>query len=188
MIKRFIDIVFSFILLVLLSPAMGLIFAAIRLTSRGEAIFKQQRVGFRGRAFTLYKFRTMYCFVDPMAISPSKLGDKRITAVGRFLRKYALDEWPQFFNILKGNMSFVGPRPQLQKELEELKENYAGLLEKRLQVRPGLTSSWAITKDKIKIKPTLDMLKVDCRYVDETSLWLDIKILFHTFTYLLGGR
>jgi lipopolysaccharide/colanic/teichoic acid biosynthesis glycosyltransferase len=123
-----------------------------------------------------------------MALSPQGLHDKRITRVGRFLRKYAVDEWLQFYNILRGDMSFVGPRPQLFKELEKFKDDYPELLEKRLTVRPGLTCLWAITSGKIKIKPTLEMLVEDCRYVDTASLWQDVKIFFQTFIFLLNRR
>jgi lipopolysaccharide/colanic/teichoic acid biosynthesis glycosyltransferase len=188
MVKRIIEIVFALIFLILFSPIMCLIALAVRIDTRGPVIFKQERVGFRGKRFTLYKFRTMFCNTDPMALSPRGLQDKRITRVGRLLRKYAVDEWPQLYNILRGDMSFVGPRPQLSKELEKFQDDYPDLLEKRLTVRPGLTCLWAITSGKIKIEPTLEMLVEDCRYVDTASLRQDVKIFFQTFIYLLNRR
>jgi lipopolysaccharide/colanic/teichoic acid biosynthesis glycosyltransferase len=188
MLKHVVEVTFSLFLLILLAPLLGLTALVIRLDSRGPAIFRQERVGRYGKPFILYKFRTMYSDSDPQAISPEVLQDKRITRVGRFLRKYAVDEWPQFFNILKRDMSFVGPRPQLGKELEEFQGSTPDLLKKRLLVRPGLTSSWAVTRGTVKNKPTLKMLEEDCRYVDTASPRTDAGILFRTFTYLLSRR
>jgi lipopolysaccharide/colanic/teichoic acid biosynthesis glycosyltransferase len=186
MVKRIIDLVMSFILCILLLPFICLVALAIKLDSRGPVIFKQERVGYQGKLFNLYKFRTMFADTDPLGLSPRCLQDKRITWVGRFLRKYAIDEWPQFYNILKGDMSVVGPRPQLLNELLAFRDEYPHLYRKRLTVRPGLTCSWAITRGKLKIKPSLEMLEEDCRYVDKASLREDIKIFFRTFFYLFN--
>ncbi len=188
MIKRIVEIVLSFILLVLFCPVMGLIALAIRADTSGPVIFKQKRVGYQGKIFTLFKFRTMFYYVDPQGLSPAGSQDERITRMGRFLRKYKLDEFPQFYNILKGDMSFVGPRPQLLKELKEFQDVYPEFLQKRLTVRPGLTCLWAITPGKLKIRPTYEMLVEDCRYAASASWRIDIKILFKTFIYLLGRR
>lgn len=184
MMKRIIEIILSFILLLFLSPLILLVIIIIKLGSRGPAIFKQERVGFHGKSFILFKFRTMFSYTDPLAISPAELDDKRITRVGRFLRKFAIDEWPQFFNIFKGDMSFVGPRPQLALELQEFQEKDSFLLEKRLTVRPGLTCNWAISKGTLKTRPSHEMLVEDCNYVESASLWADVKILYRTFIYL----
>lgn len=188
MLKRIIELPVAAILFVALGPLMLFIILLIRMESRGPAIFKQRRVGRKGREFTLYKFRSMYIDSDPLAISPRSLGDSRITRVGRFIRRFCLDELPQLVNILKGDMSFVGPRPQLHKELEEFRDTHKHLLEKRLRVRPGLTCLWAIAKDVVKVKPTADMLESDCRYVDNAGFLQDFKIMFQTFTYLVARR
>jgi lipopolysaccharide/colanic/teichoic acid biosynthesis glycosyltransferase len=186
--KRIIEIVLSSMLLICLFPAMLFIVLVIKLDTRGPSIFKQERVGFHGKPFILYKFRTMFCYTDPLAISPAGPDDKRITRVGRFLRKYAVDEWPQFFNILKGDMSFVGPRPQLAIELQEFQPRDSYLLEKRLTVRPGLTCSWAISRETLKTRPSHEMLAEDCNYAESASLWGDVKILYRTFLYLFTRR
>jgi len=184
MIKRVVEIFFSLILLLVLFPILFFIGLAIKLDSPGPIIFKQKRVGRFGRGFMLFKFRTMFNDVDPLGISPRGNQDVRITRAGRFLRKYKLDELPQLFNIFMGDMSFVGPRPQLGKEIEVFQGTYPELLEKRLKQRPGITCSWAITPGKIKIKPTFEMLVEDCDYIDNQSLWLDFKIMIRTFLYI----
>lgn len=186
MAKRIIELVLSFILCIFLLPFMCLTALAIKLDSRGPVIFKQERQGYQRKSFTLYKFRTMFTDTDPLGLSPVGFQDRRITRVGRLLRKYAIDEWPQFYNILKGDMSFVGPRPQLLKEIKEFQDKYPHLCQKRLTVRPGLTCSWAITRGKLKNKPSFEMLEEDCRYVDKASLGEDIKICFRTFVYLFN--
>ncbi len=185
-IKRVLEVFAALLLLILLSPFMCAAAIAVKSSSPGPAVFKQKRLGLGGRPFILYKFRTMYCNTDPMGTSPKESHDRRVTPVGRFLRRTAVDEWPQFFNILKGDMSFVGPRPQLKKELEPFARQYPQLWNKRLSVRPGLTCWWAITPNRLKIKPTVEMLEADCRYVDQASFWQDLKIFFLTFTYLLS--
>lgn len=186
--KRCVEMVLSLVLLILLAPFILLTGVAIRLGSAGSAIFKQSRVGYGGKLFTLYKFRTMYAHVDPQGISPAGSNDLRVTGIGGFLRKYKLDEIPQFYNVLKGEMSFVGPRPQLQAELEEFRESHGELLDKRQTVLPGLTCHWAISPGVVKIKPTPEMLAKDCEYVDQASWRTDLKILYNTLIYLWGRR
>jgi lipopolysaccharide/colanic/teichoic acid biosynthesis glycosyltransferase len=185
MTKRIIESFASLLLLVLLSPLLLIVALAIKLDSRGRVIFKQDRVGYAGKTFTLYKFRTMYSSADPLGVSPVDYRDRRVTRTGAVLRKFAVDEWPQFYNILKGDMSFVGPRPQLAGELAGLRELYPALCRKRLTVRPGLTCTWAISSNKVKNKPTLEMLQEDCRYVERASFREDARIFFKTFLYLL---
>lgn len=184
MIKRFTEGAAALLLLAVLSPFFLLAALAIKLDSRGRVIFKQERVGCNGKMFTLYKFRTMYSSTDPLGVSPVGFRDSRITRAGAVLRKFAVDEWPQFFNILKGDMSFVGPRPQLANEMAELREQYRALYDKRLTVRPGLTCTWAITPGKLKNKPTLEMMEADCRYVERASFREDARVFFKTFFYL----
>ena len=185
-IKRIWDVTAASVLLALTGSLMVMIALAIKLDSKGTAIFKQERVGRYGAPFTLYKFRTMHADSDPLGPSPVSVEDQRITRTGRFLRKFQLDELPQLYNILKGDMSFVGPRPQLEVELEELKGEHDGLLEKRLTVPPGLTSTWAIAEELVNTKPSVDMLDLDSRYVDEFGLRTDAKILAQTMIYLLA--
>lgn len=136
--KRVFDLVVSSIVLLLLSPIIGLIALSIRKDSPGPAIFRQQRAGKNGKAFTLYKFRTMYSDADPYETSPANQHDQRITRVGRFLRRTSLDEIPQFWNVLRGDMSLVGPRP----EMPFIVEKYNRLQRYRLGIKPGITGLW----------------------------------------------
>jgi len=186
-VKRLFDIVLALFLLLVLSPLLLVIGTVIRLTSRGSAVFKQQRVGYLGKPFVIYKFRTMVCTANPESESPTTLMDRRITGTGRLLRRYHLDELPQLLNILKGEMSFVGPRAQLQKELRPLEADCLDQLCKRLAVRPGLTSSWAVTRGTVKHLPTREMIETDCRYVDECNPWMDARIILQTLVYLVAG-
>jgi lipopolysaccharide/colanic/teichoic acid biosynthesis glycosyltransferase len=182
--KRILELTAALIFLILFSPLLCLISLCIVLENPGTVIFKQERIGFLGKVFIIYKFRTMFCDTDPLAISPNESDDPRITRIGKFLRKFGLDELPQLFNILKGDMSFVGPRPQLQQELEKYLKNYPELLKKRTLVRPGLTSSWIIIPSNIKHIPSYKMLLTDCNYVDNCSLFLDIFIIINTIRCL----
>lgn len=185
MIKRLLDILAACMLLILGIPIFLIIMVAVRHESRGRVLFKQQRVGYREKRFTIYKFRTMYVDVNPHAVSPVTLDDRRITRVGRVLRRCGIDETPQLWNIVKGEMSFVGPRAQLSYELARFEKDHADLLRKRLRVRPGLTSSWAVMPGKTKHLPSLEMLETDCRYVDHCTMRTDIRIIFQTLGYLL---
>jgi len=133
--KRGSDIIVSFLALIILAPFLIVIGIIIKLSSRGEAIFKQQRAGRGGKPFVFYKFRTMKKDVDPFGPSPKSGNDTRLTKIGRFLREYSLDELPQFYNILRGDMSLIGPRPLYLSQIEEWNERQKG----RLLVRPGLT-------------------------------------------------
>jgi undecaprenyl phosphate N,N'-diacetylbacillosamine 1-phosphate transferase len=187
-IKRAIEFVASPSLLILLSPILIIIAVAVKLDSKGPIIFRQRRIGRYGKEFTIYKFRTMYVDTDPLAESPDSVSDKRITRVGKIFRRFNLDEFLQLYNILKGDMSFVGPRPQLKPEMKEMEEKYPELCKKRLLVRPGLTCPWAIMEDKRKTFPSLDMLETDAKYVDEQNWLLDIKIILKTIIYLLKGN
>ena len=196
--KRAIDIIGSSILLILASPLMLVTAVAVKLTSRGPVIFRQMRIGRGGKPFPFYKFRSMRCDTDDAvhreyvknliegrhdqinegdAEKPVyKLrSDPRITAVGRIIRRTSIDELPQLFNVLKGEMSLVGPRPPIPYEIE----NYQSWHMRRLQeVRPGITGLWQVEG---RSKTTFDdMVRLDLRYIRNWSLWLDIKILFKT--------
>lgn len=133
--KRFFDIALSLPVVIILLPVFAIVIITIKLTSKGPAIFKQQRAGKNGKPFLFYKLRTMKVDVDPFGPSPKSCADPRLTKVGKFLREYSLDELPQLFNVLKGDMSIVGPRPLYVSQMSEWNERQ----KKRLLVKPGLT-------------------------------------------------
>ncbi|MEM4725258.1 MAG: sugar transferase [Candidatus Hadarchaeum sp.] len=184
--KRWLDVVISFLALLLLSPLFILIALAVRLTSPGPALFRQQRLGKDGTPFTCLKFRTMYVGApdirNPDGSTYSGKDDTRVTAVGRFLRKTTLDELPQLINVLKGDMSIVGPRPDIVEALELYTERDS----KRLTVKPGMTG-WAFIHGRNTL-PLARRRELDLEYVQSWSLLLDIKILLKTIPYVLLGK
>jgi len=161
------------VVLVLL-PVFAVIIIAIRVSGKGPAVFKQERAGKDGKPFMFYKFRTMRADVDPFGASPKSGDDPRLTMVGKFLREYSLDELPQLFNVLKGNMSIVGPRPLYVSQMAEWNERQ----KKRLLVKPGLTGLAQISGRGELTRE--DKLELDVKYVETTSLWTDIKIILAT--------
>ncbi len=170
--KRFLDIIFSFILLVLLMPVYLLVYVFVRIKLGAPAIFKQKRPGKNAKIFTMYKFRTMTDEKDEKGhLLPD---EKRLTKFGQFLRKTSLDELPELYNILKGDMSFVGPRPLLVKYLKRYNKEQM----RRHKVPPGLTG-WAQVNGRNAISWE-EKFKLDVWYVDHRNLWLDIKIVFMT--------
>lgn len=172
--KRVFDVAAAGLAMLILSPALLGVILAIRLGSRGPAIFRQERAGRGGTPFTLYKFRTMRLDVDPFGPSPRSGDDPRLTRLGRFLREHSLDELPQLFNIVKGDMSLVGPRPLYVSQMREWNERQR----KRLLVRPGLTGLAQISG---RAGLTLEeKLELDVRYVEQAGLWLDGRILAAT--------
>lgn len=184
--KRFMDITIALSLILLLSPIMLFIEIAIRLSSKGPAIYKQRRVGLRGREFNMYKFRTMVMGAENMQEELSELNeadgpafkiedDPRATTIGRFLRRTGLDELPQLFNILSGEMSLIGPRPALNSEVKKYKRWQL----RRLSVRPGLSCFWQIKPERNSIKFE-KWMEMDLAYIDNWSLRLDIIIMFRT--------
>lgn len=202
--KRVLDVLGSLILLVLFMPFCAIIALAIKLTSKGPILFRQTRVGQHGKQFEFLKFRSMYVGNDHSvhreyvtkliskeapAIATSKqgsvfklAGDKRITPLGRFLRKTSLDELPQFFNVLRGDMSLVGPRPPIPYELAAYQTWHRRRL---LEVKPGITGLWQVTG-----RSTVDfdtMVRLDLRYAMSWSPWLDIKILLRTPLAVIRG-
>lgn len=192
-IKRLLDIVLSSVLLVLLSPALAVIAVLIRLDSDGPVIFRQQRVGENGRLFAMYKFRTMVPDADSRLdeiVRATSNGDvihkvkddPRVTRLGRVLRQFSLDELPQFFNVLKGDMSLVGPRP----ELPWLVEKYEPWQRKRFSVPQGITGWWQVNgrSDKLMHLHTEE----DLYYIQNYSLWLDLQILWRTISAVLKRR
>jgi lipopolysaccharide/colanic/teichoic acid biosynthesis glycosyltransferase len=182
-IKSFIDIIASAVGLVLLFPLFVLIAVVIKLTSKGPVFFLQDRLGKDATIFKLFKFRTMIPGAINMGkgLSVSKK-DTRITKVGYFLRKTSLDELPQLFNVLKGDISLVGPRPTVPEHLAY----YGDFERRRLEVRPGITGL-ATVNGRASIPWSL-RIKYDVEYVDNFSLWLDLKILFKTVWIVLRGQ
>lgn len=192
-IKRLFDAVVAFILLIVLSPVILLIALAIRITSGAPVLFKWQVVGKHGQPFTGYKFRTMVVGADRIKEELLHLNemnggpvfklkaDPRITPVGRILRKYSLDELPQLWSVLKGDMSLVGPRPPLQSEFEQFTESQ----KQKLSVQPGMTSLWQV---RGKPQDFNEWVRLDLEYIDQWSLWLDFKILVQTALVVLTGK
>jgi exopolysaccharide biosynthesis polyprenyl glycosylphosphotransferase len=205
-IKRAMDIVGSAMALILLSPLFALISAAIKLSSKGPVFFRQQRVGQYGVSFTFLKFRSMYFGNDPKihqdyvasfisakadSATHQEKGrpvyklrdDPRITPLGKFLRKTSLDELPQFFNVLRGEMSLVGPRPPIPYEFSSYDRWHRSRL---LEMKPGITGLWQVSG---RSKTTFDeMVRLDLRYARAWSLWLDIKILLKTPRAVFSGE
>jgi len=188
-VKRSVDLVLASVGLVAALPLMLLTTVAIMLDSRGPVLFRQERVGHNGRLFTLKKFRSMTHDAEkgsgPVWTSPS---DPRITRVGRVLRRTRLDELPQLVNVLVGDMSFIGPRPERPEFVRTLRRQIPFYME-RLTVKPGITG-WAQVRYQYaaSIEDTLEKLQYDLYYVKNLSLFLDILILLNTFQVVLGGR
>lgn len=188
-IKRAFDVVSSFIGLLILSPLMAVISLLVRLSSKGDVIYRQERIGLYGRSFRIYKFRTMVDKAEQDGVPHLTTDDDpRITKIGRWLRKYRLDELPQLWNILKGDMSIVGPRPERPYFIEQIMKEapYYCLIYK---VRPGLTSwgpirvGYTDTMEKM-----IERLNCDIVYVENMSILLDLKILFFTTGVILKGK
>ena len=190
LVKSTIDYIGSVILIILLFPVFFLIFVLIKLTSKGPVIFEQKRSGLNGRIFKFYKFRTMIEKAEDVRNLLEKhnesdgpvfkmFRDPRTTSFGRFLRKTSLDELPQLFNVLRGEMSFVGPRPPIPSEVEK----YETWQMRRLSMKPGLTCLWQILgRNRIKFD---EWMALDLEYIDNWSLGLDLKILIKTFYVIL---
>ena len=188
-IKRAFDIVVSTAGMIILSPLLGVIALQVKLSSKGPVIYRQERVGLYGRPFSIYKFRTMVCQAEADGVPHLTLdNDPRITKIGRWLRKYRLDELPQLWNILRGDMSIVGPRPERPYFIEQIMKEapYYCLIYK---VRPGLTSwgpirvGYTDTMEKM-----IERLNCDVVYVENMSLLLDLKILFFTTGVIIHGK
>ena len=191
--KRVTDIFLSAIGLILLSPILLIVAIAIRIDSKGPIIFKQDRVGKDGKIFSMYKFRSMIVNAEElkakletkneMSGTMFKMkNDPRITKVGRFIRKTSIDELPQLINVIKGDMSLVGPRPSLPKEVEQ----FSPWMLERLKVKPGITCYWQVMgRNNIAFE---EWMKLDVKYVHEMNYWLDIKLIFKTFFVLFGDE
>lgn len=186
-IKRIFDISASLIAILFLSPFLLIFALALKLDSKGPVIFKQQRLGVKGRVFTIYKFRTMIVNAENIGDGLSIKSDKdpRITKVGGFFRKTSIDELPQLFNVLLGDMSLVGPRPPVTYRPYDGYENYPQWAKKRFEMRPGVTG---LAQVKVRNSASWDdRIKIDNEYIDNFNLWLDIKILFMTVGKVFGS-
>ena len=182
LIKRTFDILFVLAISPLLFIVIGLIAIIVRLTSGSPVFFRQERAGRNMQPFIIYKFRTMRTDVDPFGPSPKTGTDDRMTRIGNWLRKYSLDELPQFFNVLKGNMSLVGPRPLYMDQARQWNERQ----KRRLLVEPGLTGLAQISgRGSLTVEDKLDL---DVRYVDNQSLWQDLRIFIATFFKVLRPK
>ena len=189
--KRITDVLFSGIGLIILSPVFVIVAIAIKLDSKGPIFFKQDRVGKDEELFSMYKFRSMVVNAEELKKALENQNemsgpmfkmkkDPRITRVGRFIRKTSIDELPQLVNVIKGDMSLVGPRPSLPKEVEQ----FEPWMKERLTVQPGITCFWQVMgRNSI---PFEEWLKLDVKYVRERNYFLDIKLIFKTFFVLFG--
>lgn len=192
-VKRVFDIVVSIVFFIILSPLLLILILWIKLDSEGEAVFKQTRVGTRGRPFTIYKFRTMVKNADKLftkKVDKDNLGDfvfqdkddPRITKSGKFLRKTSLDELPQLINIIKGDMSLIGPRP----EIPAIADLYSEYEKIRLMVKPGVSGLAQVNgRGDLELSKTI---AYDVKYVKEFSLWMDLKILLKTVKVVFLGE
>ncbi len=179
--KRSFDVVLSAAALFCFAPLFGIVAVLIKLSSPGPTLFRQFRVGKDGRVFSMYKFRTMHYDAPQYGYSPKTGADPRITRIGRILRSTSLDELPQLFNVLTGQMSLVGPRP----EMPFIVEQYTPLQRQRLCVKPGLTGLWQISADRAS--RIHEHMEYDLYYIHHRSLFMDIAILLHSFVFAPRG-
>jgi exopolysaccharide biosynthesis polyprenyl glycosylphosphotransferase len=190
--KRGFDVLFSLLFLLAFSPLLLLIAIAVKLDSRGPALYRSERIGKKGRVFKCIKFRTMVENADQRRAEVAHMNerdgvlfkvsnDPRITKLGHFLRKYSLDELPQFLNVLKGEMSVVGPRPPIASEVKEYKLSHL----RRLDVTPGITGLWQVQGRQ---DPSFaSYVSMDVNYIDNWSIWLDFKIIMRTVGVVVSG-
>ena len=194
--KRLIDTVLSLIAFIILSPLLLITALAVKFSSPGPVLFKQQRLGLHGKVFTIYKFRSMYKDAEERKKeleSQNEMNgfmfkmkdDPRITKVGKFIRKTSIDELPQFYNVLKGDMSLVGTRPPTVDEFRQ----YESHQKRRLSAKPGITGLWQVS-GRNEIKDFEDVVKLDVQYIDNWSIGLDIKIILKTIKVVFekGGE
>lgn len=191
--KRAIDIIGALVGLIMLSPILFIVAILIKLESPGPIIFSQKRVGLNGVEFSMYKFRSMVANAEELKanlMSKNEMSgpmfkiknDPRVTKIGRFIRKTSIDELPQLVNVLKGEMSLVGPRPSLPSEVKQFKP----WMLKRLEVKPGLTCYWQVSgRNKLAFE---EWMRLDVKYVEERNLFIDIKLIFKTFFVFFGDE
>ncbi|MCD6086729.1 MAG: sugar transferase [Candidatus Hydrothermae bacterium] len=198
MAKRAFDIIFSYTVLVFGFPLFLILGLIVKLSSKGPVLFKQVRIGEKKKPFVFYKFRTMYMnnnhdlhkeYVKELITSNKKAGnaykiekDPRVTPIGRFLRRTSLDELPQFFNVLKGDMSVIGPRPPIPYELRYYKDWHF----QRLETKPGITGLWQVSGRTLL--PFDEMVRLDIEYSKKRSFALDLYILIKTIPAIIAGK
>jgi len=192
-IKDIIDIILSVVILILVSPIMAVIALLMKMEDKGPVFFKQERIGMNGRRFYCFKFRSMVINAEELRAGLLELNesdgptfkienDPRITKVGRILRKTSMDELPQFYNVFKGEMSIVGPRPPLLSEVQQ----YERLQLRRLSMKPGITCKWQVGgRNQVSFE---EWMRMDLDYIDNWSLWLDFKIIFATIGVILKAN
>lgn len=179
--KRFCDVAGSIALLILLSPIFALISLLIALDSRGPIFFRQRRIGRNGEEFLIWKFRSMREDVPRYALSPASNLDSRLTSVGRLIRRISFDELPQLINVLKGEMSLVGPRP----EMPFIVDRYTAFERERLAVKPGITGLWQVSP--ARAHPIHENLQYDLHYIRHQNFMLDVAILLRTIVAVVHG-
>lgn len=186
--KRFFDVFMSLFFLVILSPVYLIIALVIKFTSKGPVIYSQQRIGLKGKPFTIYKFRSMYTDAEKDGPALSSKDDSRITPFGKFLRQSRMDELPQFYNVLKGDMSIVGPRPERQFYIDQVVKR-APHYRHLTKVKPGITS-WGQVKYGYaeNIDQMIDRMKYDLLYIENISFLLDLRIIIYTVLIVFQGR
>ena len=187
-IKRILDVGMTLIGMIIISPILFVIAILIKCSSKGPVLFKQERLGYQGKVFEILKFRTMVVNAEHMGtgVVINEKDDPRVTKIGRFLRSTSLDELPQIFNVLKGDMGLVGPRPPVTYHPDNGYENYPEWAKKRFEMRPGITGLVQITiRSDV---PWDDRMKIDCEYVDKFSVIFDIRILLGTIKTVIKGE
>ena len=186
--KRSFDIIFSLTALIVLSPVLLIIAIITILSSKGPIIYKQERIGYNQKPFIIYKFRSMFADAEKNGPALSSDNDIRITAWGKFMRTWRLDELPQLWNILIGDMSLVGPRPERKFYIDQLLKQspqYSDLL----KVKPGLTS-WGMVKFGYasSVEEMIQRMEYDLKYIENNSMLLDFRIILHTFSLVVSGK
>jgi exopolysaccharide biosynthesis polyprenyl glycosylphosphotransferase len=195
MVKRAMDIVGGFLVLAVFSIPMLAAAVAIKISSRGPVFFRQQRAGLNGKPFVMYKFRSMVSDAEQLKQELAALNemsgpvfkvtnDPRVTQVGRILRKYSIDEFPQLFNVLRFEMSLVGPRPL---PVDEVKRFDDRSHRRRLSMKPGLTCTWQVS-GRNDVTDFKEWVRMDLEYIDNWSLWVDCKILWRTIWVVVSGK
>ena len=185
---QFINVLFSIVALVILSPVIIILAILIRISGKGPVIYSQDRIGKNGNPFVIYKFRSMIYNAETGYPMLSGMNEERITRIGKFLRKYRIDEIPNFINVIKCEMAIVGPRPERKFFIDQIIERNPDFT-KLLNVKPGITS-WGQVKYgyATNVDEMLERLEYDLYYIKNRSLWFDIKILLYTIITILKGK